>query len=188
MRTHVPHALDPTTRRRAHRSRRGDAAPGRQRASCGAQLGAHSSPPSAAAAAPRRAAARREPAHTAHLHVAGLAPRRRAAGARRDALTPHRNDDEPRTLARRGSYERTGGVLLSQALAGQVPSALRGLTALFGMGRGVSPSLSPPKSRETEPSPELENRTADRRTRAEAPARHRRSKIRQALEPLVPVC
>ena len=26
-------------------------------------------------------------------------------------------------------------------LKGQVPSALRGLTALFGMGRGVSPSL-----------------------------------------------
>jgi hypothetical protein len=35
---------------------------------------------------------------------------------------------------------KTGGDLLSQALAGQVPSALRGLTALFGMGRGVSPS------------------------------------------------
>src|ERR1700692_1371644 len=38
------------------------------------------------------------------------------------------------------SQGRTGGVLLSQALASQVPSALRGLTALFGMGRGVSPS------------------------------------------------
>jgi hypothetical protein len=36
--------------------------------------------------------------------------------------------------------EKTGGDLLSQALAGQVPSALRGLTALFGKGRGVSPS------------------------------------------------
>jgi hypothetical protein len=38
------------------------------------------------------------------------------------------------------SGEETGGVLLSRALAGQVPSALRGLTALFEMGRGVSPS------------------------------------------------
>jgi len=37
--------------------------------------------------------------------------------------------------------ERTGGDLLSQAREGQVPSALRGLTALFGMGRGVSLSL-----------------------------------------------
>jgi hypothetical protein len=36
--------------------------------------------------------------------------------------------------------KKTGGDLLSQALASQVPSALRGLTALFGMGRGVSPS------------------------------------------------
>ena len=35
-------------------------------------------------------------------------------------------------------YEETGGDLLSRALAGQVPSALRGLTAPFGMGRGVS--------------------------------------------------
>jgi hypothetical protein len=36
--------------------------------------------------------------------------------------------------------KETGGDLLSQALAGQVPSALWGLTALFGMGRGVSPT------------------------------------------------
>src|SRR6267378_1564820 len=41
-----------------------------------------------------------------------------------------------------------GGDLLSQALSGQVPSALRGLTALFGMGRGVSPSLKPPEKGE----------------------------------------
>src|SRR5271169_1566676 len=44
--------------------------------------------------------------------------------------------------------EETGGVLLSQALASQVPSALRGLTALFGMGRGVSPSPKPPENGE----------------------------------------
>ena len=52
-------------------------------------------------------------------------------------------------------------------LRAQVPSALRGLTALFGMGRGVAPSLSPPKSRETgaegtPPAPELENCTVGR--------------------------
>src|ERR1039458_640851 len=45
-------------------------------------------------------------------------------------------------------HEKTGGVLLSQALASQAPSALRGLTALFGMGRGVSPSLEPPEKDE----------------------------------------
>ncbi len=44
--------------------------------------------------------------------------------------------------------KKTGGVLLSQALASQVPSALRGLTALFGMGRGVSPSPKPPEKGE----------------------------------------
>ena len=51
------------------------------------------------------------------------------------------------------SYEKTGGVLLSQALAGQVPSALRGLTALFGMGRGVSLSLKPPETGRDHASP-----------------------------------
>jgi hypothetical protein len=39
-------------------------------------------------------------------------------------------------------WRKTGGDLLSRAVARQVPSALRGLTALFGMGRGVSLSLS----------------------------------------------
>jgi hypothetical protein len=37
--------------------------------------------------------------------------------------------------------KETGGDLLSQGVAPQVPSALKGLTALFGMGRGVSLSL-----------------------------------------------
>jgi hypothetical protein len=53
-------------------------------------------------------------------------------------------EDPPETTSSRPGAARrvkdTGGVLLSRALAGQVPSALRGLTALFGMGRGVSPS------------------------------------------------
>ena len=40
--------------------------------------------------------------------------------------------------------QRTGGILLSQGLAPQVPSARTGLTSLFGMGRGISPSLWPP--------------------------------------------
>ena len=49
-----------------------------------------------------------------------------------------RHDNEP---PRGGSSDQeTGGDLLSQALASQVPSALWGLTALFGMGRGVSPT------------------------------------------------
>ena len=49
--------------------------------------------------------------------------------------------------------ERNGGDLLSQGREAQVPSALRGLTALFGMGRGVAPSLSPPKVARPSPKP-----------------------------------
>src|SRR5712692_9290545 len=37
-----------------------------------------------------------------------------------------------------------GGVLLSREIALRVPSALAGLTSLFGMGRGVSPPPWPP--------------------------------------------
>ena len=39
------------------------------------------------------------------------------------------------------SQRKMGGVLLSRGLAPRVPSALAGLTSLFGMGRGVSPPL-----------------------------------------------
>lgn len=42
--------------------------------------------------------------------------------------------------------EKSGGVLLSQAVSHQVPSALEGLTSVFGMGTGVTPPLWPPKS------------------------------------------
>ena len=40
----------------------------------------------------------------------------------------------------------TGNVLLSRVVSNQVPSALKGLTAVFGMGTGVSPSPLPPVS------------------------------------------
>src|SRR4051812_18540211 len=74
-----------------------------------------------------------------------------------------------------------GGDLLSQAREGQVPSALRGLTSLFGMGRGVSPSLLPPIGCETRrPRPKLENRKL-------ATLMWGYQNIRQALEALVPV-
>jgi len=42
--------------------------------------------------------------------------------------------------------EKSGSDLLSQGLPSQVPSALEGLTSVFGMGTGVTPPLSPPKS------------------------------------------
>ena len=44
------------------------------------------------------------------------------------------------------SSKKSGGVLLSQAVSRQVPSAQKGLTSVFGMGTGVTPSLKPPKS------------------------------------------
>src|SRR4029077_1407377 len=52
---------------------------------------------------------------------------------------------------RGAALEKTGGDLLSQEVALQVPSALRGLTALFGMGRGVSLSLSRHRKGERRP-------------------------------------
>ena len=72
-------------------------------------------------------------------------PCRAAARARvqrpRPAVTaPPPARERERAAPRAALSNKTGGDLLSQA-RGQVPSALRGLTALFGMGRGVSPSL-----------------------------------------------
>ena len=41
--------------------------------------------------------------------------------------------------------EKSGGDLLSQGVSTQVPSALKGLTSVFGKGTGVALSLAPPK-------------------------------------------
>ena len=55
-------------------------------------------------------------------------------------------NDEERRPSRAALFERkTGGVLLSQGISTQVPSALRGLTSVFGMGTGVTLSLWPPE-------------------------------------------
>jgi hypothetical protein len=40
----------------------------------------------------------------------------------------------------------SGSDLLSQAVSHQVPSALKGLTSVFGMGTGVTLSLLPPEN------------------------------------------
>ena len=40
----------------------------------------------------------------------------------------------------------SGGDLLSQGVAPQVPSARAGLTSVFGMGTGVTPPLWPPET------------------------------------------
>ena len=55
--------------------------------------------------------------------------------------------EEAPSPKQRGQLQRkSGDVLLSQGNAPQVPSALAGLTAVFGMGTGVAP---PPWSPET---------------------------------------
>ena len=46
--------------------------------------------------------------------------------------------------ALRANY--SGDVLLSQGVSPQVPSAQAGLTAVFGMGTGVTPPLWPPET------------------------------------------
>ena len=39
----------------------------------------------------------------------------------------------------------SGGDLLSRAVTSQVPGALKGLTSVFGMGTGGTPSPLPPE-------------------------------------------
>ena len=51
-------------------------------------------------------------------------------------------NDERRLTRGQAAFERgAGDGLLSRALSGGVPSALQGLTAVFGMGTGVAPAL-----------------------------------------------
>ena len=53
--------------------------------------------------------------------------------------------ERPEGLSGRcGNYP--GGDLLSHAVASAVPSALEGLTSVFGMGTGVAPPVSLPGS------------------------------------------
>ena len=47
-------------------------------------------------------------------------------------------------LDSRAGKKESGGDLLSHAMTHAVPSALRSLTAVFGMGTGVSSSQLPP--------------------------------------------
>jgi hypothetical protein len=54
------------------------------------------------------------------------------------------NGRAPRVFTSRGPGRNPGGDLLSHAVSRAVPSALEGLTAVFGMGTGVSPQTWPP--------------------------------------------
>src|SRR5262249_23606779 len=62
-----------------------------------------------------------------------------------DATGAGKTTNAPR--GRRGhSRAKSGGVLLSQGVYPQVPSALAGLTAVFGVGTGVTPPPWPPET------------------------------------------
>ena len=64
-------------------------------------------------------------------------------GQRRGAKRPQNDERTPEGVL---SSEKSGGVLLSRGVSSQVPSALVGLTSVFGMGTGVTPPPWPPKS------------------------------------------
>jgi hypothetical protein len=57
---------------------------------------------------------------------------------------------------------KSGDDLLSHAVANAVPSALKGLTSVFGMGTGVSPPLQSPENRSKNP---VENQQATNQAR-----------------------
>ena len=73
------------------------------------------------------------------------------AGSFRDLATcfgdSNRSENEKNPRFRGGfSSEKSGGNLLSQGVYPQVPSARSGLTSVFGMGTGVTPTLWPPET------------------------------------------
>ena len=67
------------------------------------------------------------------------------AGLMRASVARARTRRSPRRRGLR-SLEKSGGDLLSQGASPQVPSALAGLTSVFGMGTGVTPPLWPPET------------------------------------------
>jgi hypothetical protein len=59
---------------------------------------------------------------------------------------PTDKNKKPGTVTGSGFEKFFGGDLLSHTASRAVPSALKGLTSVFGMGTGVSPSPLPPKT------------------------------------------
>lgn len=84
----------------------------------------------------------RDWARAATLPPPPAASDRRWQRHRGDVFGSGRGEGPPR-----GPFDQRnpGGVLLSQGESTQVPSALEGLTAVFGMGTGVTPPLWPPE-------------------------------------------
>ena len=69
-------------------------------------------------------------------------------GQRQPEIKPGaaQNEEKPSAFDRGLLQIYSGGDLLSQGVSPQVPSALAGLTSVFGMGTGVTPPLWPPET------------------------------------------
>ena len=77
----------------------------------------------------------------------GAYRRRGGGGGTTDDSTGVRDKAPHRDVMRGPVFQDySGGVLLSQGDSPQVPSALAGLTSVFGMGTGVTPPLWPPEN------------------------------------------
>ena len=81
--------------------------------------------------------------------IAGKRPKK--AGLSRRAPPPVQRKARDQCLAS-GFWKNPGSDLLSHTVTRAVPSAVEGLTAVFGMGTGVTPLLSPPGNAGAEPS------------------------------------
>ena len=78
--------------------------------------------------------------------VNALLPRGRCARSSSRRPRPGRSetDEGPGSRDPGPSWKNPGGDLLSRAATSTVPSALEGLTSVFGMGTGVAPPVRPP--------------------------------------------
>ena len=81
----------------------------------------------------------------AALASPGAAPPAQRKSRRKCASTASKKQQGPSREAG-PSLINSGNALLSHTLARAVPSGLRGLTSVFGMGTGVTPSLQSPKT------------------------------------------
>ena len=75
-------------------------------------------------------------------------PAGRREGPRPPGAPSAQKATPPGGMSSPGASKGLGGDLLSHPVTRAVPSALRGLTAVFGMGTGVSPSPWPPKTQQ----------------------------------------
>ena len=95
---------------------------------------------------------RHEPQHSvkdAHVHASATPARcqhagvltRTCPGMRMCTRTPKRKSPPTDKCCRRAFEVKAGDVVLSHTISRAVPSALRGLTTVFGMGTGVALAL-----------------------------------------------